>query len=71
MCPEKSFKISSYKEPWMNKDIMELIIDKDKALKKAKKKSNNLQDWETAKLLRNSVGSLIDRAKKIISKMNL
>ena len=38
MCPEKLFKIYSYREPWMNKDIMELIIDKDKALKLAKKK---------------------------------
>ena len=38
MCPEKHFTISSYKEPWMNKDIMELIIDKDILLKKSQKK---------------------------------
>ena len=47
----------------MNKDIMEKIIDKDKALKKAKK-SNILKDWENAKKMRNEVGNLIELAKK-------
>ena len=37
LCPEKMFKSFQYREKWMNKDLMELIIDKDKALKKAKK----------------------------------
>ena len=32
----------------MNKDLMEKIIDKDKALKKAKR-SNNIDDWKFAK----------------------
>ena len=63
MCPEKTFKVNSYREEWMNKDIMERIIDKDKALKKAKKSSLQY-DWEKAKTLRKEVGLLIDRARK-------
>ena len=63
MCPEKKFKVNCYREDWMNKDLMERIIDKDKALKKAKK-NNNQSDWEKAKKLRNEVGNLIELAKK-------
>ena len=63
MCPEKTFRISSYKEPWMNKDIMELIIDKDKALHRAKK-SNSSLDWDIAKRLRNEVGKIVESAKR-------
>ena len=37
MCPLKKFNINEYKESWMNRDLMEMIIDKDLALKKAKK----------------------------------
>ena len=56
---KKIFRIPSYKEPQMNKDIMERIIDKDKALKKAK--STKLpEDWSKAKELRNFVGCLVD-----------
>ena len=64
MCPEKLFKINTYREEWMNKDLMEKIIDKDKALKKAKK-SNNLIDWEYAKKVRKEVGKIIETARKL------
>ena len=37
MCPLKEFRINEYREAWMNRDLMELIIDKDKALSLAKK----------------------------------
>ena len=63
MCPEKKIKINEYREDWMNKDLMERIIDKDKALKKAKK-TNNLIDWTNAKKLRNEVGKLVETARK-------
>ena len=33
ICPEKMFKSFAYREKWMNKDLVELIIDKDKAMK--------------------------------------
>ena len=42
---------------------MEKIIDKDKALKKSKK-NQILEDWIRAKILRNDVGKLVERAKK-------
>ena len=63
MCPEKEFNIFKYKEPWMNRDLMGLIIDKDKALWVAKK-SNIEEDWKYAKYMRNNVGKLIEEAKK-------
>ena len=63
MCPEKNFKVNSYREEWMNKDIMEKIIDKDKALKKAKR-TNILEDWDLAKRLRNDTGKLVEKARK-------
>ena len=62
ICPEKEFNINVYREPWMNKDIMEKIIDKDKALKKAKN-SNKKEDWDIAKYLRNSTGKFVEEAK--------
>ena len=42
---------------------MERIIDKDKAMAKAKK-TNNIDDWNIAKFLRNETGKIIERAKK-------
>ena len=63
MCPEKTFKVNCYREDWMNKDIMEKIIDKDKALKKAKK-SNNALEMDLAKRLRNETGKLVENARK-------
>ena len=63
MCPEKYYNINSYRECWMNRDIMERIIDKDKALTKAKK-TGNPDDWNIAKFLRNETGQLVERVKK-------
>ena len=63
MCPKKNFNINKYKEKWMNRDLMELIIDKDKAIKKAKK-SGNILDFQIAKRLKNETGKLISNAKK-------
>ena len=38
MCPRKTFKIKQVKQPWITPRLIELILDKDKALKKEKKK---------------------------------
>ena len=62
LCPKKKFNIKKYKENWMNRDIMELIIDKDKALKKAKK-SKQLIDFEIANRLKLLVGKMVKNAK--------
>ena len=59
----KEFKINEYRETWMNRDLMELIIDKDKALRLAKRTKNE-DDFNIAKNMRNTVGELIFQAKK-------
>ena len=63
ICPKKKFNIKKYIEKWMNRDLMELIIDKDKALKKAKKTKLN-EDFIQAKRLKNEIGKIIKNAKK-------
>ena len=63
MCPLKEYSVNEYKENWMNRDLMELIIDKDLALKKAKK-SNKLDDIIYARKIRNETGKIIEKAKK-------
>ena len=55
MCPTKSFKVFSAREPWITNEALELIKDKDRLLKKAKR-SKKPEDWEQARLSRNSVG---------------
>ena len=63
MCPLKEFKINEYREAWMNRDLMELIIDKDKAMAHAKK-SKKEDDFRIARNMRNTVGNLIFQSKK-------
>ena len=38
MCPVKKFKIKQVKEAWITPQLLELIKDKDHAMKKPKKK---------------------------------
>ena len=40
MCPLKRYKISQAKEPWVTNEILELIKDKDRLLRRAKNKKN-------------------------------
>ena len=56
-------KIKFTGRSYRNRDIMERIIDKDKALAKAKKTGNS-DDWNIAKFLRNETGKLIETVKK-------
>ena len=37
MCPMKQFKVKKYRDPWISSELIELIKEKDRALKKAKK----------------------------------
>ena len=62
MCPIKNFKIKQIKQPWITHRLLELINDKDKALKIAKKsKDSNL--WKEAKRLRNACTNRLRKAK--------
>ena len=61
-CPLKKFKIKQIKEPWPSPDLIELIKDKDKALKTAKKeKDPNL--WKEAKRIRNNCTRRLRQAR--------
>ena len=62
ICPSKTFKIKKFKEPWLSNEILELIKDKDRALKKAKR-SKTADDWKLAHRLRNNCLSLIRKTK--------
>ena len=62
ICPQKTFKIKKYKEPWINQELLEIIKDKDALLKKAKR--TKLQgDWTAARRARNDCLAKIRKAK--------
>ena len=63
VAPFKQIRIKTRTEPWMNKDILEIIDDRDKALNIANKfKSNKLLRQEF-NVLRNKVQREIKKAK--------
>ena len=51
MCPLKRYKVPQAKDPWITNEILEMIKDKDRLLRKAKKRKL-AADWENAKLAR-------------------
>ena len=69
-CPVKEFKIKQQKEPWITGPLIELIKDKDYALKMAKK-HNDPQLWIKAKRLRNSCTNRLRKARADFIKENL
>ena len=71
MCPLKTFNIKQTKEPWITAPLIELIKDKDKAIKNAKKHKNNPQLWKTAKTIRNSCTNRLRKARADFIKENL
>ena len=62
MCPLKTFKIKQIKQQWITPRLIELIKDKDVALKNAKKAKNPAL-WTEAKRLRNACTNRLRRAK--------
>ena len=62
MCPLKVFKIKKYKEIWVSDEMLEMIIEKDAALRKAKRTKND-HAWVIARRLRNNCLSKIRKAK--------
>ena len=70
MCPTKYFRIKQEKEPWITPQLIELIKDKDVALKRAKKsKDPNL--WAEAKNIRNSCTRRLREARAEFISRNL
>ena len=70
MCPLKVFKIKQEKEPWISNQLIELIKDKDYALKRAKNKKDPML-WAEAKRLRNHCTKRLREARAEYIKDNL
>ena len=62
MCPIKNRKTKDRNEPWITDELIDLIHQKNRAWKKAKK-TKNIDDIEHARVLRNRVKPQIKRAK--------
>ena len=71
MCPMKTFRINQIKQPWITPPLIELIKDKDKILKKAKKKKTDENLWNQAKRFRNMCTNRLRKAKADYVKSNL
>ena len=69
-CPLKTFNIKQQNEPWVTAPLIELIKDKDYALKQAKKR-NDPQLWIEAKRLRNTCTNRLRKARADFIKENL
>ena len=69
-CPLKSFNIKQVKEPWITPPLIELIKDKDMAIKQAKK-GNDPVLWRNAKQLRNTCTNRLRKARADYIKENL
>ena len=70
MCPIQTFYIKSLKDPWISQEILEAIKDKDRLLSKAKR-SDEQNDWITARRRRNEVKQIVKNAKSDFIKENL
>ena len=67
MCPLKRMKIKDKGDPWVTREIIELIQDKDRLRIRAKR-SESQADWNEAKAARNFTKQVIRGAKaKFIS----
>ena len=62
-CPTKEIKIKKLKEKWVTQELLEFINDKDDLLRLAKR-TNNIDDWNTARIARNLVAGMVRNAKK-------
>ena len=69
-CPLKHYRVKQEKEPWITPPLLELIKDKDNALRKAKRK-NDENLWKEAKRLRNDCTKRLRNARAEYIKENL
>ena len=53
MCPVKEMLIKDKGEPWITRELIELIRDKERARRHAKQ-TNNKEDWNLARRARNT-----------------
>ena len=62
-CPIKTFKVNEHKDEWISNELLELILDKNRLLSKARR-SGKKEDWENARISRNFVNRELSNAKK-------
>ena len=62
LCPLKTFSGKVYDDPWITREIIKMIKDKDRLIQGAKV-SGNGEDWATAKRARNFVTAQIRNLK--------
>ena len=62
-CPLKTLSVRDNKEPWLTTELIELLHDKDYFRKRAKK-SGRVEDWEDARLMRDTVNTTLRQAKQ-------
>ena len=67
-CPTKEIKIKKLKEKLVTQELLEFINDKYDPLRLAKRTNNN-EDWNTARIARNPVAGMVRKMpKKIFSR---
>ena len=62
-CPTKTYKVKEVADPWISREALELIKDKDRAMARTRR-SSKPEDWLEAKRQRNRVGKIIQNMKK-------
>ena len=70
MCPVKTFRVKQEKEQWITPPLLELIKDKDNAMRRAKRR-NSPELWKIAKRLRNNCTKRLREARADFIKENL
>ena len=70
MCPLKFFKTKAIRDPWITDELIEMIKDKDRALKRAKR-TNDPECWRIARRLRNDCLKYTRNAKAEFVKSEL
>lgn len=63
-CPLKKIVNQKGKPPWLNQSLLELIHERDRLYKIAKKSVNNTEDWANARKIRNLCNSCVKKAKE-------
>ena len=70
MCPIRKFRVTEERDPWMSDALLELIRDKDEALRRANV-SKDPEDRQIAKRLRNYTTRHITKARADFIKTKL
>ena len=62
MCPMKEYFVKDKKDPWMTNEILEIIMDKAEALRRAKRNKTEA-NMNKARLFKNRAKSVVQKAR--------